>query len=129
MKAFIQRSLIIVLLIPGIILALNGQTERPDIPTAINSQEFDPGTIDLLPALPDEWSEGRFDGVCARGAFELDMKWENSSITEVEILSKAGLSCRINAGEKHKVTSKGKKVSVKTNKDGSLTFNTTIKTD
>ncbi len=83
------------------------------------------GSIDLLPALPDEWSEGHFDGVCARGGFELDMKWENSSITEVEVLSKAGKTCRIDAGGKYKVTTEGKKVSAKTNKDGSLTFNTT----
>jgi len=82
------------------------------------------GIIDLLPALPDEWSEGRFDGVIARGGFELDMKWQDQSITEVEILSKAGKPCRIDAGGKFKVTSNGKKVTVKANKDGSFTFKT-----
>ena len=82
------------------------------------------GYIDLLPALPDEWSEGRFDGVCARGGFELDLKWQNQSITEVEVLSKAGKSCRIDAGGKFKVTSRGKRVATKANKDGSLEFKT-----
>ncbi|HSH19893.1 MAG TPA: glycoside hydrolase family 95 protein [Draconibacterium sp.] len=82
------------------------------------------GSIDLLPALPDEWSEGRFDGVCARGGFELDMTWENKAITEVEILSKAGEICRIDDGSNFKVTKEGKKVAVKTNNDGSIEFNT-----
>ncbi len=82
------------------------------------------GVIDLLPALPDEWSEGAFDGVCARGGFELQMIWKEKEITEVEILSKHGNTCRIDAGGKYKVSSKGKKVAAKTNKDGSLTFNT-----
>ena len=77
-----------------------------------------------MPALPDEWNNGRFDGVCVRGGFELDMKWQNQSITEVAILSKAGKSCRIDAGGKFKVTKDGKKIASKTNKDGSLEFKT-----
>lgn len=82
------------------------------------------GSIDLLPALPDEWSEGRFDGVCARGGFELDMTWKEKSITEMEILSKAGEICRIDDGGNFKVTKDGKKLVVKTNKDGSIEFKT-----
>lgn len=82
------------------------------------------GTIDLLPALPDEWSDGEFDGVCARGAFELDMKWSNCEITEVELLSKCGNVCKIDSGVKFKVTKEGKRVSVKKSKDGSIEFKT-----
>lgn len=82
------------------------------------------GAINLLPALPDEWSEGRFDGVCARGAFELDMKWQDKAITEVEILSKAGNTCMIADGANFKVTQDGKKVASKVNKDGSIEFKT-----
>jgi alpha-L-fucosidase 2 len=83
------------------------------------------GSIDLLPALPDEWSDGRFDGVCARGGFELNMKWKNKAITEVEILSKAGEVCRIEDGANFTITNDGKKVAYKTNKDGSVQFQTT----
>jgi alpha-L-fucosidase 2 len=82
------------------------------------------GSIDLLPALPDEWSEGHFDGVCARGGFELDFKWKNKTISEVEILSKADEICRIIDGSNFKVTFNGKKADYKINNDGSLEFKT-----
>ena len=82
------------------------------------------GAINLLPALPDEWNEGRFAGVCARGGFELDMKWQNKSISEVNILSKGGNICRIDNGTNFRITIDGKKVVSKTNKDGSVEFKT-----
>jgi alpha-L-fucosidase 2 len=82
------------------------------------------GMIDLLPALPDEWVDGRFNGVCARGGFELDYKWQNKTITEMEILSKAGEICRINNARNFKVTSNGKKADSKMNNDGSIEFKT-----
>ena len=82
------------------------------------------GVIDLLPALPDEWSDGDFNGVCARGGFELNMLWEDQEITRVEVLSKFGNLCRINAGGKVRVTKDGKSVRFKSNDDGSLAFET-----
>jgi alpha-L-fucosidase 2 len=82
------------------------------------------GVIDLLPALPDEWSEGRFDGVCVRGGFELDLKWKNKTITDMEILSKAGNICRIANGKNFRITNDGKKIASKTNIDGSVEFKT-----
>ncbi len=80
--------------------------------------------IELLPALPDEWSEGRFDGVCVRGGFELDFEWKEQAIQEISVLSKAGKICRINAGGNFKVTENGKRVSVEQMDDGSIQFNT-----
>ncbi len=77
-----------------------------------------------LPALPDIWNEGRFDGVKARGGFEIDMKWKDQSITEVEILSKAGEICRIDAGGKFKVMKDGESIESKTYQDGSFEFKT-----
>ncbi len=82
------------------------------------------GVIDLLPALPDEWSEGEFNGVCARGGFELKMKWKDREITRVEVLSKYGHLCRIKAGDKLRVQKDGKTVSVNKHKDGSISFKT-----
>ena len=82
--------------------------------------------IELLPALPDEWNEGRFDGICARGGFELDMEWKNKTTSKVEVLSKAGKTCRINAGGKLIVMKGGKKVKARINNDGSVEFQTRI---
>jgi len=82
------------------------------------------GVIDILPALPYEWSQGSFNGVCARGAFELNFSWENSSLTSVTVLSKAGQLCRIDAGGLNYVTSEGKRVKVTKYPDGFLEFET-----
>ena len=82
------------------------------------------GVIDLLPALPDEWSDGAFNGVCARGGFELKMEWEAQEITKVEVLSKYGNPCRIHAGEKLRVLKDGKRIRAKTLEDGSISFDT-----
>ena len=82
------------------------------------------GKIDLLPAMPDTWSTGRFDGVCVRGGFELDFKWQDHTISEVEILSKAGKICRIKADGNVKVTENGKKITFKTLDGGFIEFKT-----
>ncbi|RLD22225.1 MAG: glycoside hydrolase family 95 protein [Bacteroidetes bacterium] len=81
------------------------------------------GIIHLLPALPSEWKSGEFLGVCTRGAFELDLKWENGAINTVDILSKAGEQCKISANGPIKVSSNGKEIKV-TNGDDYLEFNT-----
>ncbi len=59
--------------------------------------------ITEMPALPDEWNSGQFKGVCARGGFELNYKWDNNKITKLEILSKAGQVCRIKIGADQKI--------------------------
>jgi alpha-L-fucosidase 2 len=82
------------------------------------------GIIDLLPALPESWDSGRFEGVCARGGFELDMRWKDNAITELEILSKAGENCRIDAGGRFRVMKDGRNIRVKIYNDGSFEFKT-----
>lgn len=48
------------------------------------------GLVHLLPALPEEWQEGAFRGLCARGGFTLDARWEKGTLTELVIHSKVG---------------------------------------
>jgi alpha-L-fucosidase 2 len=44
----------------------------------------------LLPALPEEWPDGKINEVLCRGGFEIDMAWENSKPTSVSIESLCG---------------------------------------
>jgi alpha-L-fucosidase 2 len=82
------------------------------------------GVIDLLPALPAEWRYGEFNGVCARGGFELNIKWEQNRITRIKVLSKSGQLCRLNPGVSSVVTANGKRIGVKKLQDGSIEFPT-----
>ena len=54
--------------------------------------------IDLLPALPKAWPKGSVTGLCARGGFEVDMSWDDSTLTRVVLRSKLGNPCRIRHG-------------------------------
>lgn len=53
------------------------------------------GVIDLLPALPDAWPDGAFQGLVARGNFVVDARWENGRLVSAEILSRAGGGCKV----------------------------------
>lgn len=83
------------------------------------------GFIKLLPALPDEWHEGRFTGVCARGAFELDFSWNNNKVTQFNILSKAGENCTIEFKPGMKISYNNKPVAYKKLPDEKIEFKTT----
>ncbi len=58
------------------------------------------GAIHLLPALPKAWPTGKVTGLCARGGFEVDMRWNDGRLTEAVIHSKSGLPCRVVCGDK-----------------------------
>lgn len=47
-------------------------------------------TIELLPALPQEWPDGEIKGARARGGFVIDMKWEDYKPVSVTIKSLLG---------------------------------------
>jgi len=53
------------------------------------------GSIDLLPALPDEWKNGSITGLRAYGGFEVSIVWENNKVKKITIKSNLGGNCRI----------------------------------
>jgi len=55
----------------------------------------EPGKIELLPALPSAWPEGKVTGLLARGGFEVDIAWKAGKLTETVIRSKVGSPCRL----------------------------------
>jgi alpha-L-fucosidase 2 len=53
------------------------------------------GDVQLLPALPDAWKEGRVKGLKARGNFTVDITWKNHRLTDAVIYSVSGAICRL----------------------------------
>lgn len=51
--------------------------------------------IEILPALPDTWESGSFEGLLARGGFEIDARWNGGSITYIRIKSLCGNGVKI----------------------------------
>jgi len=48
------------------------------------------GYIDILPALPDAWKDGEFNGFVARGGFTVSAKWKEGKVVNCEIIGKDG---------------------------------------
>ena len=53
------------------------------------------GAVHLLPSLPDVWADGEVKGLCARGGFVVDMKWQNKQLVSAKIHSSLGGTLRI----------------------------------
>ena len=57
------------------------------------------GIIQLLPALPHQWSDGYVNGLCARGGFEVNMDWVDGKLKTATITSKLGHKCVLQTKE------------------------------
>ena len=55
--------------------------------------------IHILPALPNDWKNGSFEGLRARGGFVVGAEWKGGRLKTVTIKSLAGNPCRIKAGD------------------------------
>lgn len=63
--------------------------------------------IRLLPALPKEWSNGTFSGLCARGGFVVDLTWKNGKVTALKVTARTtGSTTILVNGTKKKVSLK-----------------------
>ena len=47
-------------------------------------------TINVLPAIPERWASGSFEGLCARGGFEVSARWTEHKVTEIRVKSLSG---------------------------------------
>jgi len=80
--------------------------------------------LNLLPVLPESWRDGEVLGLCARGGFEVGLRWRSGGLETATVLSKNGNRCRIRSTAPLKVTVKGKTVRVSKPGPGLIEFQT-----
>jgi alpha-L-fucosidase 2 len=57
------------------------------------------GYVELLPALPSSWGNGKVKGLMARGGFQVDMEWEGGLLVSAQVMSKLGNQLNIKYGD------------------------------
>lgn len=62
--------------------------------------QSDGNAITVLPALPQAWEDGNVSGIRARGGYELEIKWEKGTVTELAIKAKSTGEVRLNVNGK-----------------------------
>ena len=82
------------------------------------------GEIQLLPALPKSWDEGKVSGLRARRGFIVGEVWSKGRIISATIESSNGESCSVRAMERLVVHEHGKEVSVERPEPGVIKFKT-----
>jgi alpha-L-fucosidase 2 len=51
--------------------------------------------IELLPALPTAWRDGKVSGLRVRGGFEVGIEWKDGKLVAATVKSVAGTQCRV----------------------------------
>jgi alpha-L-fucosidase 2 len=88
------------------------------------------GELSFLPALPNEWKNGRVRGLVARGGFEVGMVWQSGRLREARIKSRLGGICRIRiSSAEAQVSSGGRPVAAGAVEPGVLEFATSPNTE
>lgn len=86
-------------------------------------------TVNVIPALPKQWSKGEFNNLKARGDFEVSAKWNESKAYEINVKSNDGgqikLRTAANAGVTDVTDDLGNNIPfTKESKDTVVVFNT-----
>ncbi|MCK4747163.1 MAG: glycoside hydrolase family 95 protein, partial [Bacteroidales bacterium] len=76
-------------------------------------------TIQILPALPDQWQDGFVEGLKARGNFTVDIYWSKGELTKLSVKSCSGGLCNIRYNNKT--------IRIETDKDKSYRFDNDLK--
>ncbi len=53
------------------------------------------GFVNVLPAIPEKWADGKFTGLVARGGFEVSAEWADGKVTALEIKSLYGNDLKV----------------------------------
>ncbi|HUH47525.1 MAG TPA: hypothetical protein VLZ54_10260, partial [Arenibacter sp.] len=58
--------------------------------------------IELLPALPQAWANGKITGLKARGGIEVNIEWENGQLVYAELMAPKGKEVVVKYGNLEK---------------------------
>ncbi len=83
------------------------------------------GTLELLPALPQAWPQGRVTGLRGRGGFEVDIAWQQGRLQSARVCSLLGKPCLVHAGVPVQIKCDGAAVSGTAEEGGAVSFSTT----
>ena len=62
-------------------------------------------TIELLPALPDNWKDGAVSGLCARGGITVNMEWRNKKVSALTLFARQSCKVTLTMNGEQKVVS------------------------
>lgn len=68
--------------------------------------------MELLPAIPDSWCNGKVKGLRARGGFTIDIEWQEGSLSKAVVHSNSGRDCIVIDERKINVSCDGRPVNV-----------------
>lgn len=80
------------------------------------------GTIQLLPALPTEWSSGSANGLRARGGYTVDVSWHAGHLVQATLRAKYAGPCRVRAVGSIAVSRAGRPVATRAVEPGVVEF-------
>ncbi|MEL7598957.1 MAG: glycoside hydrolase family 95 protein [Proteiniphilum sp.] len=82
------------------------------------------GYIEFLPCLPEEWSDGYFEGLSIRGGGELDLYWKKDNVREATLVASVNNTFHIktNNSSSVKFTVNGKIAKPEKMENGIVTF-------
>jgi alpha-L-fucosidase 2 len=80
------------------------------------------GRIDLLPALPDSWADGRVMGLRARGGVDVGLAWSAGEATEVILRPRYDGRIVLRNAPTDRVTRDGMNFEARTTADGDISF-------
>lgn len=87
--------------------------------------QSDADGIRLLPACPEAWDEGSFNGMRTYGGFTVSAKWKNHRIETAQITSQLGKDCRLFLPNDCRITDdKGNLINIRKEADGAMSFAT-----
>ena len=84
------------------------------------------GWIKVLPALPDDISEGSFHGLRGKGGFSVSAAWQNRRLRKLTVVSELGQQCKIVLpGEENvRIECRGNVIPFTTTRPGRIVFST-----